>query len=149
MEHVEREAPSKFLLGVRAGEVVPAPEEIPRMVELDTMQLGELVLLIARSESVVDGSHRKNRSHRNTTSGELIVFSDNRVKDGRVEITHDIADSEEDGVGECQVVYGIRCLQGPRSSHVDREVLVDKEQRRALLRIFAFVPFHVAQSLTV
>ena len=92
MEHVGREAP-QFPFSVKTDEVVTTLEEVPSMVELDAPEFWELVFLFPRSESLVDGGRRKNRSHGNSTR-----------------------------MGECEVTYGTRYLQKARSSHVDREV---------------------------
>lgn len=53
VEYVERKALSQVPFEIRLKEVIPPPEEIPGMVQLDAPQLGEFVLLILGAESVV------------------------------------------------------------------------------------------------
>jgi hypothetical protein len=74
MEDVERKALSQVSFEVRLEEVVPPSEEIPSMVKLYTPQLGELVLLIFGTESVVGSSCHKDNGGCGC-GGKLIVLT--------------------------------------------------------------------------
>jgi len=88
MEHVEREALSEVLLEIRLDEVVPPMEEIPSVVKLDSPQLGELLLLIFGTESVVDSSCHEDGSRSDGAGDELVVLADAGIQDGGVESRH-------------------------------------------------------------
>ena len=90
VEDVERETLPVVPIKVRPEEVVPLLEEIPSMVNLDTPQLGKVMLLISRAESIVENDCREDGSSTNGTSDELVVLSSNEVQDGRVESGHEL-----------------------------------------------------------
>jgi len=103
VEDVEREALSDVSLEVQLKEVVPPIEEIPSMVQLDAPQLGEFVMLILGSESVVDGGCRENGSRANGTSDELVVLAGDGIQDGGVEGGH--GEGKETRTRGCGVLF--------------------------------------------
>ena len=74
MEHAEREALSGVSLEVRLEEVVSLLEEIPSMVKLNPLQLGESRLLILGVETIIGSGRREDCRHGHKTSGELVVW---------------------------------------------------------------------------
>ena len=73
-------------------------EEIPGVVKLNSPQLGEFVLLIFGPERVVDSGCRKDSSHANGTSNELVILADNGGQDARVENGHGVGNEEGEGI---------------------------------------------------
>ena len=67
------------------------------MVELNTLQLGEVVFLISGTKSVVDGGRPEDGSHPNNTSNELIVLASDGGQDSRVESGHEVGKGERGG----------------------------------------------------
>ena len=94
VENVEGEALSEVLLEVRLEEVVSTSEEIPSMVKLNAMQLGEFVFLVFGIESVADSGRPEDGNHSNDTSHDLVVLAGDGGQDGRVENGHEIGKTE-------------------------------------------------------
>ena len=90
VEHIERETLSEISLEARLEKVVPPFEEIPGMVKLDALQLGEFVFLILGAERVVDSCCREDGSRANGTGDELSVLTDDGIEDGGVESGHEV-----------------------------------------------------------
>ena len=89
VEDVEREALAEVLFQVRPKEVVSPVEEFPSVEELNARQLGEVVLLIFGTESVVDSGCYQYGGHTNRTSEDLAVLAGcDRGQDCRVESEH-------------------------------------------------------------
>jgi len=103
VEDVERETLSEVLLEVQLKEVVPPIEEIPSMVKLDAPQLGEFVMLIIGSESVVYDGCRENGNHANGTSDELVVLAGDGIQDGGIEGGH--GEGKETRTRGCGVLF--------------------------------------------
>lgn len=64
------------------------------MVKLDSSQLGDVVLPIFGTESVVDGGCRKDCSCDNGTSGKLVVLAGDGGQGKRVENGHEVGREE-------------------------------------------------------
>ena len=94
VEHVEREALSEVFLQVRPKEVVSLSEEIPSVVKLDSLQLGEAVLLILRSESIVGGGCRKDDGRNDGTSKKLVVLAGGGGRGRRTRNGHEASREE-------------------------------------------------------
>ena len=100
VEHIERETHSEVSLEVRLEEVVSPLEEIPSMIKLDAAQLRKLVRLIFGAESIVGSSCHEDGSRASGTGDELIVLTDDRTQNSRVESGHEMArDGEKGGCG--------------------------------------------------
>ena len=95
VEHVEREALSGVSLQVRPKEVVSPSEEIPGVVKLDSLQLGETILLILRSESIVSGGCCKDDDRNDGTSKKLVVLAVGGGRGRRTGNGHGVARREE------------------------------------------------------
>ena len=94
VENVEGKPLSEVLLVVRHEEVVSPSEEIPSMVKLNAMQLGEFVFLVFGIESVADSGRPEDGNHSNDTSHDLVVLAGDGGQDGRVENGHEIGKTE-------------------------------------------------------
>ena len=84
VKDIEREAPARVPVEVRAEEVISPSEEVPSMVELDAPQHREPVLVVSRAESIVGSGRYQDGSHANCTNYELIFLTGDGMEGGRV-----------------------------------------------------------------
>jgi hypothetical protein len=99
VEDVEREALAEVLFQVRLKEVVSTLEEFPSVEKLNARQLGEVVLLIFGTKSIVGNGCYQYGSRTNRTSEELAVLaSGDGGQDCRIESEH--GEGEEAGPRE-------------------------------------------------
>ena len=88
VEHVEGEALPMVSLEARLEEVVSPLEEIPSMIQLDTLQLGEFVPFIFGAESIIGGCCREDGNHANGTGDEPDIIASEGIQDSRVDDGH-------------------------------------------------------------
>lgn len=88
VEEVEREALSQVSFEVRLKEIVSPLKEIPGMIELDTPQPGELMLLTLRAENPVESGCCEYSSGANSGSNELIVLVGDGTEDSSAVGSH-------------------------------------------------------------
>ena len=71
------------------------------MVQLDATQLRELMLVVFRAERIVDSGSRKDGSHANCTSNELVLLTGNKTEDGGIESRHEspVKEVEKNSIG--------------------------------------------------
>ena len=85
---------SEVFLQVRPKEVVSLSEEIPSVVKLDSLQLGEAALLILRSESIVGGGCRQDDGRNDGTSKKLVVLAGGGGRGRRTRNGHEASREE-------------------------------------------------------
>jgi hypothetical protein len=102
VEDVEREALAEVLFQVRLKEVVSTLEEFPSVEKLNARQLGEVVLLIFGTKSVVGNGCYQDGSRTDRPSEELVVLAGcDGGQDCRVESEH--GEGKEAGIRERMV----------------------------------------------
>ena len=106
MEHVEGEALPMVSLEARLEEVVSPLEEIPSMMQLDTLQLGEFVPFIFGAESIIGGCCREDGSHANGTGDEPDIIASGGIQDSRVDDGHKMG--QEDGTESHETLFNPR-----------------------------------------
>jgi len=74
---------------------MPPLEETPSMIQLDTPQFWEVVLLIFGAESIVGGGRREGGGYGSGANDESVILAADGIQDGRVENEHRASQEDE------------------------------------------------------